>query len=38
MSSDLIRLGKGDLPAAAVVHARAFLTDPFTAFMLKDLT
>jgi hypothetical protein len=35
--SDLIRLGKGDLPAVADVHTRAFLTDPFTTFMLKDL-
>jgi ribosomal protein S18 acetylase RimI-like enzyme len=36
MSSELLRLDKGDLPAAAAVHARAFLTDPFTTFMLKD--
>lgn len=37
MSPDLIRLGKKDLPAAVAVHARAFLTDPLTTYMLTDI-
>lgn len=36
MSVDLLRITEKDTLSAAGVHARAFLTDPYTTFMLKD--
>ena len=36
MSSELIRLNRNDLLVAAAVYARAFLTDPYTTYSLKD--
>lgn len=36
MYEPLIRITKKDLPAAALVHAHAFLTDPYTTYMLRD--
>ena len=37
MSPDLMRLKWEDMPAAAAVHARAFLTDPLTIYMLTNI-
>ena len=38
MSPDLIRLKWEDTPAAAAMQTRAFLQDPFTTYMLKDVS
>jgi len=37
MSPDLMRLKWEDMPAAAAVQTRAFMQDPFTTYMLKDI-
>ena len=36
MTNPFIRLSEKDIPAAAAVHTRAFLADPYTIFTLKN--
>jgi ribosomal protein S18 acetylase RimI-like enzyme len=36
MCEPLIRITDKDIPAAALVHAHAFLTDPYTTYALRD--